>query len=387
MTADRRNLWIGGAVLVTLLLAVIAPNFRGAAASLAHPDPVGPTVYSKSAIGHLAFRRLLEKMEIPVSISESGSGGYVGGSALIVAEPRSDDATLSEIGAMLTSRNVLLVLPKRVGKPDPDRPYWLADDKLVADDSVARVLHFADKGATLVRGGSWNGLTGAAEFDGAPAIEKPQLIRSKTLRPLLASADGILIGERQTRTGRLIVLSDPDLIANYNLAQGDNSVLAMRLVEHLRGEAEAPVIFDEFTHGFSEKPFHLLGILLQFPFVLVTAQMGLATLLLIWAALGRFGAPTALTPPLEAGNRSLIDTATRLLAQSGRISELSERYLEEMVRDTGRRMRAPEGLDRNGILAWIGRAPGAPKLPEGGGSPEEIWKWRKELLGGSRANS
>jgi hypothetical protein len=34
------------------------PNFRRGAASLAHPDPVGLTAYSKSAIGHLAFYNL-----------------------------------------------------------------------------------------------------------------------------------------------------------------------------------------------------------------------------------------------------------------------------------------------------------------------------------------
>jgi hypothetical protein len=185
-----------------------------------------------------------------------------------------------------------------------------------------------------------------------------------------------------------VVLSDPDLIANFNLTRGDNSVLAVSLVDYLRGDnSGGKVIFDEFAHGFSERPFHLLGILFQFPFVLVTAQMGLATLLLVWAAMGRFGAPAPLAPPLEAGKRSLIDNATRLLAQSGRIPELSERYFEEMVRDTGRRLRAPAGLDLPALLAWLARGPGAPMAPIGPTAPEHIWNWRKELLGESRSHA
>lgn len=389
MTAEQRNLAIGGATLAALLAAFIVPNYRRGASSLSHPDPVGPTVYSKSAIGHLAFRSLLDDLGVPVSVSESGSGRYVSGdSVLIVAEPRTDSETLAEVRAMLTARKVLLVLPKRTGTPDPHRPYWLAEDKLVSEMSVLAVLHLADADAAIVRDASLAGLKGDSALAGAPAIDHPQLMRSRAMHPLLAFADGMLIGEMRTRTGRIAVLSDPDLIANYNLARGDNAPLAVSVVEHLRDEnSGGSVIFDEFSHGFSEKPFHILGILFQFPFVLVTVQMGLAALVLIWAAAGRFGAPAPLAPALEAGKRSLIDNATRLLAQSGRIPDLSERYCEEIVRDTGRQLRAPGDLDVRALIAWISRGPGAPKAPEGTIAPGQIWKWRKELLGESRKHA
>jgi len=385
MSADRRNLILGAAALAALLLAFIVPNFRSGAASLSHPDPVGPTVYSKSAIGHLAFRRLLEEVGIPTSISESGSGGYVGSDdVLVVAEPRTDGATLADVRAMLTVRTVLLILPKRTGTPDPNRPYWLADNKLLAEEEVARVLRLVDEKATLSRDASPAKLSGGTAFAGIPELEQPQLVHSAVLHPLLASSGGMLIGERRTSTGRIVVLSDPDLIANYALARGDNSVLAVNLVEQLRDEhPEGRIIFDEFTHGFSDRPFHLLGILFQFPFTLVTAQMALAAVLLFWAATGRFGAPVRLEAPLEAGKRSLIDNGARLLAQSGRIPELSERYFEEMARDTGRRLRAPGGLDLPAILAWLSRAAGAPPVPAKTAAPQQIWSWRKELLGES----
>jgi len=389
MTKPRRGLLLGSAALIALLAALIVPNFRRGAASLSHPDPVGPTAYSKSAIGHLAFFRLLEELDIPVTISESGSGGHVGpGDVLVIAEPRDDDATLGEVRVMLTARTVLLVLPKRVGEPDPDRPYWMAKDKLVAPENAAAVLHMVDKDATLVRAPSLTSVSGVPAIAGSPAIQKPQLVRSKVLRPLVASADGILIGERRTSTGRVFVLSDPDLIANYALARGDNSVVAVSLIEHLRGEKnDGEVIFDEFVHGFSPKPFHLLGILFQFPFILVTAQMGVAVLLLAWAATGRFGAPTPVAEPLAAGKRSLIDTGARLLTHAGRIPDISERYYEAVVRDTGRRMRAARGLDLPAVLAWLSQAPGAPSAPTGIAAPQQIWKWRKSLLGESRSHS
>jgi hypothetical protein len=363
MTAHRRHILIGSTILVALLAALIVPNFRRGAASLAHPDPVGPTAYSKSAIGHAAFLRLLQQLDIPASISESGSGGHVGpDDVLVVAEPRTDQSTLAEVSAMLTSPTMLLVLPKRTGKPDPDKPYWLAADKLVAEDSVTRVLRLVDPEATVVRN--------AAPPPGV-TINKVQLVHSAKLRPLLAASGGILIGERRIGNRRIVVLSDPDLIANHALSRGDNSVVAVDLVRNLRAQhLDGEVIFDEFIHGFSPKPFHLLGILFQFPFNLVTLQMALAAALLAWAATARFGAPVALPLPIEAGKRSLIDTGARLLAQTGRIPDLSARYCEELIRDTTRLVR--------------GAAPpaGAPAS-----SPQAVWTWRKELLGESRPHT
>ena len=145
MNAQRRFLLIGFAVLTALLLALIAPNFRRSLASLSHPDPVGPTAYSKSAIGHAAFYHLLEHLNIEDQISETGSSVHVGPSdVLVVAEPRTDTTTLGEVKAMLDARTVLLVLPKRTGKADPDRPYWLAQDKLVAESDVNAVLQVSD---------------------------------------------------------------------------------------------------------------------------------------------------------------------------------------------------------------------------------------------------
>src|SRR5215471_739059 len=375
MTPYQRNILIGSTILIALLAALIVPNFRRGAASLAHPDPVGPTAYSKSAIGHAAFLRLLQQLDIPASISESGSGGHVGPEdVLVIAEPRIDESTLAEVNAMLAARNVLLVLPKRTGKPDPDKPYWLAADKLVAEDAVKRVLHLADREASVVRD--------AAAPPGV-AIKRVQLIRSQKLRPILAGPDGILIGERRIGNRRIVILSDPDLIANHALARGNNSVVAVSLIRNLRARNNlGEVIFDEFIHGFSPKPFHLLGILFQFPFNLVTLQMGLAVALLIWAATARFGAPTLLEPPMEAGKRSLIDTGARLLTRAGRIPDLSDRYFEEMVRDTGRRLRAPRGLELTALITWLNQAAGRTSPPPT--APQQIWAWRKELLGEPR---
>jgi hypothetical protein len=372
MTAHRRNVFIGSTVLAALLLAVILPDFKRTVSSLAHPDPVGPTVYSKSAIGHIAFYNLLENLEIETEISENGSAVHVGpGDVLLVAEPRTDDTTLAEVKAMLDAQTVLLVLPKRTGKPDRDRPYWLANDKLLAPADVESVLRLVDHNASIVRVAAISDLEGSTALAGTPSIGKPQLIRSKVLRPLLSAPEGILIGELRKGNRRVVVLSDPDIISNHGLARGENAALAVSLIALLQ-RSRGAVIFDEFVHGFTPKPFNLLNILFQFPFVLVTVQIAAAIALLIWAAAGRFGAPIPVAASLAAGKRSLIDTAARLLTQAGRVPDLSQRYVEAVVADTARCLRTP-----------VAQVPDLPVSP----SPQEIWQWRKKLLGESRAHT
>jgi hypothetical protein len=383
MTTKQRIL-IGAAVAGALLVVMAVPDFRRGLISMTKPDPVGPAIYSKSALGHAAVYDMLASIGIPVAESDLGSGAHVeSNSVLVIAEPRTDDATLTEVGAMLDAPTVLLILPKREGKADPKRPNWIGEDRLIAPSDVQRVLRLVDERATLVRDASadsWN----VSSYSGAlPAIHHAQLMRSSRLRPLLAGPQGMLIGELRARGRRLVVLSDPDLIANHGIARGDNAWIFVKLIQNLRSGHEGTVVFDEFIHGYSPRPFHMLGILFQFPFALVTAQAALGIALLLWAASGRFGSPRELPPAIDAGRRSLINAGAALVVRNGDEFVLAARYYEEMVRDSASTLRAPAGLALPALVSWLEEngkgGAGALSPPV---SPQQIYAWRKEIAGG-----
>jgi hypothetical protein len=383
MTTKQRIL-IGAAVAGILLIVVAIPDFRRGLISMTKPDPVGPAIYSKSALGHAAVYDMLAEIGIPVAESDLGSGAHVeSNSVLVVAEPRTDDATLTEVGALLDAPTVLLILPKRGGKADPKRPNWIGEDRLIAPSDVQRVLSLADEKATLVReatADSWS----VSSYSGAlPAIHHTQLMRSSRLRPLLAGPQGMLIGELRTSGRRLVVLSDPDLIANHGIARGDNAWIFVSLIQSLRPERVGTVVFDEFIHGYSPRPFHMLGILFQFPFALVTAQAVLGIALLLWAASGRFGAPRELAPAIDAGRLSLIGAGAALVVRNGDESALAARYYEEMVRDAASTLRAPPGLALPALVSWLEEnGKGAAGVLHPPVSPQQIYAWRKEIAGG-----
>lgn len=394
MTANQRGVWIGAGIVGALLAALAFPQVRRGMVSMTKPDLTGPTIYSKSALGHSVAFGMLDDLNIPVVESDLGSGAHFeANSVAVIAEPRTDDTTLDDVRAMLDAPTVLLVLPKREGKADAKQPGWIGTDSLMAEGDVQQVLRLADKDATLVRnavGGTW---TVSSRFGNAlPEIRHTQLIRSKNLRPLVASGNGILIGETRVRGHRLVVLADPDLMANHAIARGDNAQIFVSLIENLCAGRDGRVIFDEFIHGYSPRPFHMMGILFQFPFVLITAQLALGVGLLIWAATARFGTPRQLAPAIDLGRRSLIEAGAGLLSRNGDPAALASRYYEEMARDAAVHLRAPAGLALPDLLQWLaesgkaGAVPGEPhaaNAQEAIGSAQQIYAWRKELSGGS----
>ena len=384
----RRHRLFSLSIIVAVVLIAVSLLLTNAKSSLGHPDPVGPTVYSKSAIGHAAFFALLEDLDIPVRTSDAGSGGHVtSDSVLFIAEPRSDSETLDEVRAMLAADEVVLVLPKRVGEADKKRPNWLGHDEIFSAEDVERVLRLVDEKASVVRVDGFDPLADSHLGDGRPVIHPAQLIRSSVIKPLLASPDGVLVGEYQRRGRRVIVLADPDLISNFGLPRGDDATVAVRLIEYARRGHPGPVVFDEFVHGFADRPFHILGILFQFPFLLISVQIGFAVLLLLWAAGGRFGAPPESGPAIAAGKRSLIETGARLLDRPGHAFGLTERYFEAIVRDAGRQAHAPRGLDLASLVQWLSRGErtSPPALPTARNDQaalmgaRDIFEWRKGL--------
>src|SRR6266851_5663191 len=113
--------WIAGAVAVF----AISLYFMGGG-ELTGPDSVGPSTFSRSAIGHAGIADVLAQLAIPVVKSRSSSLEKLSpGSVLVIAEPRHSGQSEDAIRTMLKARTILLVLPKWIGTPSEQKPGWL----------------------------------------------------------------------------------------------------------------------------------------------------------------------------------------------------------------------------------------------------------------------
>jgi hypothetical protein len=354
-----------------------------------HAANAAPTIYSRSAIGYAALYHTLERLGIPVAEGTSAAAP-ADAAVVVIAEPNRDEYVLARVRTELHhARAVLLVLPKREALIDPDQPDRIRADRLLPLETVQRVLALADAQGTVDRGSALTEVRAKAPFAGAaPATGSDvQLALSASLDPLLSAAGGALIGELHGFGGRVIVVADPDLLENHGLLRGDNAALAVALVRELRGDSRGRVVFDEAVHGYVARPFGALRLLFSFPFVLVTAQIVIASALLAWAGSARFGAPKPRAPALTTGKRALIETGARLFAVAGRLRFVADRYADAVLRETAQALHAPRGLAREELLAWFertGRPAPALAAPDDAGTlvaeAQAMHTWRRDAL-------
>ena len=369
---------------------------------------LGPTASSSSAVGYHALAHLLEEFDIPFVSNRAGVTRATSDTGLLVmAEPilATEDDREAFKARLARARNILVVLPKWLAAETQARPDWAFDVELRAINQPASVMAILGGGATIHRSdGSHEWERGAAP---APTFEHVvQLVRSSSVRPIVRTGDGILFGALDDGIGQIYVLSDPDILANHGIRNGDNAALALRLIELAR-VGDGPVIFDETIHRFSAKP-NLWRGMFELPYVIATIAALAAVGVLIWATVRRFGAPQPVPPALPAGKAGLIHSTAELLVFGRRARNLVERYFSITRRDVARRLHAPRSLRGHDLTQWLDAAGERRSLPHtcddlerqiGGvlhgqrtddtglaGLALRIYRWRRAMLDGSNGH-
>jgi hypothetical protein len=339
-------------------------------------DTVGPSAFSRSAIGYAGIAEVLRKLGIDVVKSRYDSlGKLTPGSVLVIAEPRPSPATERTIRTLLKADTILLILPKWTGEPSQKKSGWLGKAELLSRGDPAWVLHFVAPRADVTRANQASWTTNTLGV--TPTLKAPiQLMRGGGLRPIVGDSDGMLLGEVSQGNGQFLLLSDPlkplqrgaaatrkrtvwvladpDVIANHGFAATGNAALAVTMIKHLLA-GSGRVVFDETLHGFVSEPAGPLALLFRFPFVVATIQGAIAIALLLWATLGRFGAPQPAPPPMSAGRLGLLQNIAKLVEFTGHHEVMIRRYVFETVRNVARQLHAPRGLSTPALVSWLQR--------------------------------
>jgi hypothetical protein len=317
-------------------------------------DTVGPSTFSRSAIGYAGIADVLQRLDIPVVKSRYDSlGKLTAGSVLVIAEPLPGGKTEETMRTLLKADTILLVLPKWTGQPSKQKSSWLGEAAAWPTSNVEWALHLVAPQADVLQvdNAAWTTNT----FNLAPALDAPiHLVHGDRLQPLIGNAAGMLLGQLTDRKRKIWVLSDPDVIANHGLAHTGNAALAVAMITRLR-TGSGSVVFDETIHGFVTEPANPLLLLFRFPFVTATIQGAIAIALLLWATLGRFGTPQPAPPPLSSGRQGLLENIAKLIEFTGHQEVMVRRYVLETVRDVARQLHAPREISTAALIGWLQR--------------------------------
>jgi hypothetical protein len=405
---SRRGLVaIVGVLSLSFLALLVWAIFGG---EIKSTDSVQADAFSRSALGHHAFVELLRELGVDTLISRNNSGTKAGDRAvLLIAEPIISsglrESALREL--VENSGHCLLVLPKWEGVEDREREGWVRRVFPVDMKTTERPLRGLGCEASVTRLETTESLRWDAPI--GPRLVRPQLLEPDDVIPVIACAEGVLLGVVSTRYGQLFVLSDPDLLSNHGLAHTENAVAMLHVLDRVRGAADRPVVVDETLHGFGREP-SVYRALFDYPLVLTTLH-GLAVLaVLLWAAMGRFGPPMPFKPPLGQGKEVLLGNTADLLAAGGHSGPALTRYLEFAILETRRILRAPARLTGDELDRWLDRIAASrgiePTVPELRGSvaalakrrgspstrdvlttARTIHRWTEEMIRGRNRNS
>jgi hypothetical protein len=339
--------WV--AAVIILVVGTLALAIFGTGST----ESVGPSAFSRSAIGYAGIADLMHRLGARVvkNRKDDAVASLDPTGVLVVAEP--GNAPAQRMATLMNAHTVLLVLPKWTGQQDPKNHQWISQARELPENTARAASQIGSVEVVRVpKVSAWS----KNELGRTPVISQGsvQLIKSRSLRPVVGTDQGMLVGELCTGGRRLWILADPDPMQNHGLADPDNAAFSVALINAMRG-ADGNIVFDEVVHGLAEKASSPFKMLFEFPFVLATIQAVIAVALLLWATMRRFGAPLAPPVELKSGKRSLIEATANLLDFARHRPIIIQRYVHEIIQDVARQLHAPPGLAEPALIEWLRR--------------------------------
>jgi hypothetical protein len=323
---QKRMHWLVGLAILGFLGALFIALIKD---DTGVPAP-NATPQSESAIGHKAFITFIDAMNVPTGFSIGELLSFVGVDQLsMLLEPDPEAISFQDLPRRMDAKTVLLVLPKWVDEADKDKPRWLVRAGLMERAAVQEMAASVIADVDIVR------LTAPVAYNrnayrNAPTLSKPQLMQSSRLKPIIAAPEGILLGSIKRGRSSIYVLSDPDLLNNHGLDNGNNAALILAIVNRLRGDGGVSIDFGIYPNISAKSMWRRL---VEPPLVGVSLLLLCSLMLLMWHASTRFGQPLSVPPALARGKLALVTNSAALFQTREHSYNLLARYLDQQVQE------------------------------------------------------
>ncbi|MEW6209314.1 MAG: DUF4350 domain-containing protein [Acidobacteriota bacterium] len=151
---------------------------------------------------------------------------------------------------------------------------------------------------------------------------------------------GAVLADARVGRGRVVLLTDPFVVANNGIARRDNAILAINLF----ADSERPagiIAFDEYHHGFGSSRSE--GIMAYFsgtPVPWMMAQLGLIALFLVYTYGRRFARPLPLKQERRTTNLEFVSS----MANITRLARASDLAMKNIYGEFHKRLCRYAGL-------------------------------------------
>ncbi|HEY1926273.1 MAG TPA: hypothetical protein VGG92_02315 [Caulobacteraceae bacterium] len=355
--------------LIVVLVGVFA--FAGMAVLLPYEpdlrsgDDGGAHALSRSAVGYAGLVKGLRLAGDPAIVNRAPLGRRHANGLLIITPGVSADRNQVLPLANEFAGPTLVILPKWSTTADPRHSGWVRRSGPVVDPVptlrsflAANVRRHNPGSAPTVLSAAGGPFPGGETLATGP-ISGLQTFEGGAWQPVLRDPAGEAVLVKDPSRA-LYVLSDPDLMNNQGLRDGDTFASAVAIIEALR-TGEGPVIFDVRLNGLGRER-SVLRLLFDPPFLAVTLCLAAAAALAGWQAFCRFGPARRPERAVALGKAALIDNSAALIRLAGREARMGGPYAELTAELAAKAAGAPgerSGEDLASVLDRLGAQRGA----------------------------
>ncbi|WP_137862116.1 MULTISPECIES: hypothetical protein [unclassified Sphingomonas] len=302
-------------VLVLVLLGVV--GFVAFLLLTAYADDLQPAqrpgnhALATSAIGFAGAAELVRQVHGAVKMVRRDAELDTSDILVVTLEPTTSPDTVKRIVDRRAAQPTILVLPKWLAMPRPDKPAWVTSfGTLPVRQAVQQIAQ----------------VTEANVQENADGL---RTISGEKLEPVIGNGHGGALVATMKDQPTLIV-ADPDLLDNQGLKTLAGAERAMQLLDWF-DDGQRGIAFDLTLHGFGSNP-NLLKLAFEPPFLPLTLCLLVAALLAGWHALLRFGPALPEARGVAFGKRAIAENGAALLRLAGRRHRTGDRYAA-LIRD------------------------------------------------------
>lgn len=324
-----------------ILVALATVGFLSFLVLFAYADELRPAqnggthALSTSAVGFAGLADLVKHSGGEARFVRSETEIDEASFLILTPAPGTDPAAIKRILDRRQGLSTLVILPKWLTMPLPEKPQWVRTVGTIPGETAALPISEVVK-VTLE----------------TPAGKGLRTLSGPELEQVTADAQGdTLVASHEDSL--LTIVADPDLFDNQGLATREGAQRAMRILDDL-GASEDAIAFDLTLHGFGRNP-NLLKLAFEAPFLPLTLCVLVAALLAGWHAMLRFGPAALPGRGLAFGKSALADNGAALLRLARRRHRTGARYAAFVRETAALATGAPPGLSGDALDRYLDR--------------------------------
>lgn len=314
-------------LLVSLFLLIVALNFvffidkRGTGEE--DELTADRSSYRSTPFGTLAFYTLLEESHYTVARFDkpfTELKDHEPGTLLVIAPPATHNPDQEEFEAVtrwVEAGGLLIVIDREID-------FSIGGAALRTENAQLKSSVHTLQPTLLTRGVEHVALS---EYASRVKVDS----RSATYH--IGDDQAAVVADAQVGKGRVVLLTDPYLVANNGISQADNVVLALNLMTE---RPAGTIAFDEYHHGYgaSTTGQGLMSYFRGTPVPWMMAQVGLIALLVVYSRGRRFGRPLPLKRERRTTNLEFVSS----MANITRLAHATDLAMENIYAEFRKRL-------------------------------------------------